>query len=148
MGEHDAPVGQQSDAERTHDSVSELKDQAKDAVQEVKDVAAHQADQRLTQVTSSLESIVRALHTAADELEGDGRARLADYTRRAASQMRKSTDYLDAEDTPAMMKDLEQVARDNPGTFLGGSFAAGLALGRFLHSSPPAQQNGGGNGSV
>lgn len=129
------------------DSTSDLKGQAKEAIRQVKDTAAHQTDRRLTQVASSLDSIVRALHTAADELEGDGQARIAEYTRRAASQVHKSTDYLNAEDAPAIMKDLAQVARDNPGTFLGGSFAAGLALGRFLHSSSPsAQQNGGSHG--
>lgn len=146
MVEHDSPIGDQSDAEEKQGSASDLKGQAKEALREVKDVAAHQTDRRLTQVASSLDSIVRALHTAADELEGDGQARVAEYTRRAATQVNKSTDYLNTEDAPAMLKDLEQVARDNPGTFLGGSFAAGLALGRFLHSSPSAQQNGGSDG--
>lgn len=150
MVEHDSPGGNQSDAERQQGSASSLKSQAKEALREVKQTAAQETDRRLTQVASSLDSIVRALHTAADNLEGDGQIRLAEYTRRAATQVHKSTDYLNTEDAPAMMKDLAQMARDNPGTFVGGSFAAGLALGRFLHSSPSAQQsaqqNGGSDG--
>lgn len=142
-----AQVADQFESERMQGSGSDLKGQAKDALRQVKETAVHQTERKLTQVSSSLDSIVRALHTAADEFDGDGQARLAEYTRRAASQMHKSTEYLNSEDTPAMMKDLQQVARDNPGTFLGGSFAAGLALGRFLHSSSPsAKQNGGSDG--
>ena len=49
--------------------------------------------------------------------------------------------YLDEETAPAMLSDLEDAARSNPATFLGTSFAAGLALGRFLRASEPEPTN-------
>jgi len=124
------------------DEVRTRKAQGEEAVSDVKETAKQEIDKRSDQVADGLDAVVRAMRAAADELEGDGQDRLAQYTRRAAGQVHRVTDYLHAEDTPAMLTDLETMARDNPGTFLGTSFAAGLAMGRFLHASKPEQERG------
>jgi hypothetical protein len=109
--------------------IREVKAQGKDAARQMKATAEKEIDKRSTQVADGLDSVVRAMYAAADELDGDGQDRLAEYTRRAADQVHRVTDYLHDEDTPAMLTDLEDMARTNPGTFLGTSFAAGLASG-------------------
>lgn len=45
--------------------------------------------------------------------------------------------YLEDEDSRVLLHDLEDVARRNPGAFIGLSFAAGLTVGRFLRASEP-----------
>lgn len=47
------------------------------------------------------------------------RATAKEETRRAAGQVERVTRYLHDEDAPAMPTDLEDMARRNPGTFLG-----------------------------
>lgn len=155
MVDHYPPAGGQSDAEglesevreqvaeaktAVKQEVRELKAHGKDAARQMKETAEKEIDKRSTQVADGLDSVVRAMYTAADELDGDGQDRLARYTRRAAGQVHRVTDYLHDEDAPAMLTDLEDMARANPGTFLGTSFAAGLALGRFLRSSQPKHE--------
>jgi hypothetical protein len=120
----------------------ELKAHGKDAARQMKETAEEQVDKRSIQVADGLDSVVRAMYAAAEELDGGGQDRLAEYTRRAADQVDRVTDYLHDEDAPAMMADLEDMARANPGTFLGTSFAAGLAMGRFLRSSQASHERG------
>ena len=120
---------------RTREQRDELMSRGRDAIGQVRDTAAAEVNRRSSEVAERLDSLVRALRTAADELEGDGQSWLADYTRRAAGQVDRVTGYLHDEEGPAMLGDLEEMARTNPGTFLGTSFAAGVAVGRFLRSS-------------
>lgn len=158
MVDHYPPAGGRSDAEElksdteeqveeakamVKEEVRDLKGQGKDAARQLKETAEKEIDKRSTQMADGLDSVVRAMYTAAEELDEDGQDRLAEYTRRAADQVDRVTDYLHDEDTPAMLTDLEDMARTNPGTFLGTSFAAGLATGRFLRSSQPDHERGG-----
>lgn len=130
--------------EKAREAKAQVKDQAeevkawgKETAREARDVAEEQVDRRTGQAADRLDTVVRALHSAADAFDDDGQDWLADYTRQAASQVDRVTGYLRDEDTPSMLSDLEGMARSNPGTFLGTSFAAGLAAGRFLRSSKP-----------
>ncbi len=158
MVDHNPPAGGRSDAEELESEVREqveeaktmvkqevreAKAQGKNAVRQMKETAEKEIDRRSTQVADGLDSVVRAMYAAADELDGDSQDRIAEYTRRAAGQVHRVTDYLHDEDAPAMLTDLEDMARANPGTFLGTSFAAGLAVGRFLRSSQPSHERGG-----
>jgi hypothetical protein len=54
------------------------------------------------------------------------------------------SDYLEKENPDALMGDAERVARDHPVTFLGSSFAAGIAAGRFLRASRARSSGGDG----
>jgi hypothetical protein len=62
---------------------------------------------------------------------------LARYGRQAAGQVERLASHVDSNDTNGVMREIENIARDNPAAFTGGTFAAGLLLGRFLRSSRP-----------
>jgi hypothetical protein len=98
----------------------DLKAQGREVADKVKHAAEGEIDRRSTKLADDLDSVGHAMRLAAEDLDGEGQDWLADYTRRAA-----------------MLADLEDTARRNPGTFLGTSFAAGVAAGRFLRSSRP-----------
>lgn len=125
----------------------ELKAQGREAVEEVKEQAKERVDRGTSRAAERLDAVVRALGTAARQLEEEGEGSLASYTRQAASRVDRMTGYLREEDAPAMMADLEDMARTNPGTFIGTTFAAGLALGRFLRASSPEGHPGNGSGA-
>lgn len=131
-------------AEQAKRKADELRAKGHEAVEQVKRQAEEQVDRRTSQMAGGLHSIVNALHTAAERLADDGRDWMADYTRQAAHQVDRVGGYLEDEDAPAMMADLEDMARSRPGTFVGTTFAAGLAMGRFLRSSRPSGSGGDG----
>lgn len=147
-GELEAGVREKADRAKTmaKDEVRDLKVQGREVADQVKQAAEGEIERRSTKLADGLDSVEQAMRVAAEDLERDGQEWLADYTRRAAGQVERVTRYLHDEDAPAMLTDLEDMARKNPGTFLGTSFAAGLAAGRFLRSSGPeaglGQQNG------
>lgn len=127
---------------RVREGAEELRTKGREALREVEHTARDQVERRSAEMAEEMESVVQAMRTAADELEEDGRTSMARYTRRAAEQMERMTRYLRDHDAPSMLHDVEDVARRSPGTFLGSSFAAGLALGRFLRSSRPSPDQG------
>lgn len=129
-------------AEQAKQKAEDLRAKGHEAVEKVKREAEDQVDRRTSQMADGLHSIVSALHTAAEQLAGEGQEWMADYTRQAARQVDRVSGYLEDEDAPAMMADLEDMARSRPGTFVGTTFAAGLAMGRFLRSSQPSTSNG------
>ena len=131
--------------QQAEEKAEEAKAQAREVASDVKQKAEEEVDRRTSQGADRLDTVVRALHSAADQLDADGQEWLADYTRKAAGQVDRVTGYLRDEDAPGMLNDLEHMARSNPGTFLGTTFAAGLAAGRFLRSSQPGAAEGDGS---
>lgn len=121
--------------EKAKQQTEELKNRAKDSAGDLKHRAEQEVDRRSSAVAHRLESVVRALRTAADELEEEGQGFFARYARRGADQVDRAVGYLDEEDASSMLHGVEDMARRNPATFLGTSFATGLAVGRFLRSS-------------
>jgi plasmid stabilization system protein ParE len=155
MADQHAPVDGRSDRElepgaraeeataMVKDEARDLKAQGEDAARQVKQAAQGEIERRSNNLADGLDSVGRAMRLAAEDLEGEGQDWLADYTRRAAGQVERVGRYLHDEDAPAMLTDLEEMARSNPGTFLGTSFAAGVAAGRFLRSSRPKHERQG-----
>lgn len=130
-GEATAMVGEEGES---------VKAQGEEAARQIKEAAQEEIDRRSTRLADGLDSIGRVMRLAAEDLDGEGQDWIADYTRRAAGQVERMTRYLQDEDAPAMLTDIEDLARRNPGTFLGASFAAGVVAGRFLRSSRPGRE--------
>jgi hypothetical protein len=82
-------------------------------------------------------ALASALREAGATLERDGEAELGRYGRQAAEQVERAAGYFERNDLNGFVHDLERTARDHPGAFVGGTFAAGVMLGRFLRSSRP-----------
>lgn len=128
--------------EEVKDRARGLKEEAREKVREVKDRAWEEGESRKAELSDRARSVTAALESAADELDERGETWLADRARVAATKVEDLTRYLDERDVERLMGDLEGTARSNPGTFVGGAFAAGMALGRFLRSSTPEPEGG------
>jgi hypothetical protein len=70
-----------------------------------------------------------ALHRNADRLPG---ARSCDMAHKAASGLESTSRYLRDHDSRAMINDLEQVIRRNPGPAIIGALAMGFLIGRAV----------------
>lgn len=126
--------------DQARDTVTQELRSARDDVQRR---AADSVNRQKHRVADRLDSIVHALHAAKQSLQDDDQGQLAQYVDDLTNQVERSTGYLRNNDYGAMMRDMENVARNNTGVFLGSTFAAGLAMGRFLRASEPDEETGG-----
>lgn len=135
-----------TDGERTEDiarnakgSVREMRDDLKSQVRERTDDAKHSVDRFATErkhtFAGTIEALATAFDSAASTLSEREERRLADWTREISGRARRLASYLEENDTRGLVTDLEGSAREHPAAFVGSSFAAGLAAGRFLRSS-------------
>lgn len=123
--------------ERAKAASRDLLDRAVEKKDELKQRASTVADERRTGVAERASSISRALHGAADTLRENGEPQLSDWVHQAAGQVERVVGYLEGKRVDGMAHDLEGLARSNPALFLGGTYVAGLALGRFLRATSP-----------
>ncbi|HEX6693303.1 MAG TPA: hypothetical protein VF035_01245 [Longimicrobiales bacterium] len=132
----------------TGGAVAELKAAGKDAVSTAKETVSELKEQMTERATEgvesrksvladSLSSVVNALRAAERSLREDNQTGLADYSSSIASYVERSSGYVRDNDMNGLMSDLQRVGRENTTMFMGGSFAAGAALGRFLRASAP-----------
>ena len=119
--------------EKTH----EVKERLQERSKELRSEAEQKAERWTTAMGEQIERVARALRTAGDALEDEGEGRMSGVTMSVAEQVERMGEYLRDENPGAMVRDLEQMARRNPGAFVGTTFVAGLLLGRFLRSSAP-----------
>jgi hypothetical protein len=104
--------------------VGQAKEQAKPALQGQKERAA-----------VSVGSTAEALRKGSQYLREQDQAAIARYVDEAADRVERFGGYLRGHDLDQLVVDAEQVARRQPGLFLGGAFAFGLLGARLLKSS-------------
>ena len=128
-------------AARARDAASaksrDLLDRAVEQKDELKQRAAGMADERRLQAAGRAESISRALQGAADSLRENGEPQLSGWVSQAAGQVERIVGYMQGKPADGMLHDFEDLARRNPALFLGGTYLAGMAVGRFLRASSP-----------
>ncbi len=132
------------DKEAAKEVVSQAKDKAGQAVGLAYEKVSEQASSKINEQKSSL---ALGLISVADNLRevdknlqnNDQDIPLANitgkYTGSLAGQIEQVANYLDTKEISEMVGDVEKFARRNPAVFIGGAFAAGLLLARFLKSS-------------
>jgi hypothetical protein len=104
---------------------------------ELKGQASERVDEATTRMGGRIGGIARAIRRAGEELRGDGDERLASLTDELAGQVERMGSYLEEENPGRMLQDLERMAKGNPALFVGGTFAVGMLLGRFLRADEP-----------
>jgi hypothetical protein len=117
---------------------TELKHAAERKADELKDAAMRRTDEITSSIGARMSMLARALNRACDELRDEGDSRLADMTGSTASYIERFGAYLDGRDTKGMISDVARSARSHPAFFVGGTFAMGLLIGRFLKADEPA----------
>jgi hypothetical protein len=114
-----------------------MKQDAKAAARELGREAEERADRWTTSVGRRAESLARALRVARDSLWTEGEEQMASVVGQAADHVDRMSGYLEDENPSAMLEDMAELGRRNPGAFLGSAFTLGLATGRFLRASSP-----------
>lgn len=125
--------------DRAKDSVREAREKAMTQVRERTDSARQGAtrmvDERKRTLADSVHALASAFDAAANSLSDGQQNRLADWSRELSGRAHRMASYLEEQDTRALVNDLEDTARRHPTAFMGTTFAAGLAAGRFLRST-------------
>lgn len=125
--------------QQAKDTVRDAREQVMTEVRERKDEAKQSAtrmvDKRTRTLSESMSALASAFDAAAASLGQENQDRLAGWTRELSGRARRMASYLEQQDARGLVNDLEGTAREHPATFVGTSFAAGLAAGRFLRSS-------------
>lgn len=109
----------------------------KATVEDAREGAEKRVDRWTETMGERVEHFAGALRAASDSLSSQGEKALAGIADDAAEQVTRVGGYLETEDSSAMMADLLDMGRRNPGAFLGSALAVGLAAGRFLRASSP-----------
>lgn len=93
-----------------------------------------QFEQGKQAAATQVERVASAVQHAATEL-GDGDGTLAGYATELSRGVQSLAENLRNRSVSDIAADMQTLARRNPTTFLLGSIAVGLALGRFMKAS-------------
>ena len=104
-------------------------------VSTVKERATAQLDAQKGRATEGLDAITHAVRQTTQQLRNEQHGTLAEYIDKVADQLERVSDGLRHKNVDELMRDAQQLARRQPALFIGGSFAAGLLVARFLKSS-------------
>lgn len=139
-------------ADKAKQKAGEVTQEAKNRAGEVKDKIMAQAQEAKTRVqaeaekgfeqgksrvVSQVSSVAQAFRKTSEQLREEDQGDLAGYTERIAEQVEKMSGYLEGKGLRGAMDDLETLARQRPGLFVGGALVVGLVAARFLRSSSP-----------
>ena len=132
--------------------VREVKEQV---VGQAKTVLGQARDSATTSLTESkrgladqVASVATAVRGTTDHFRSQDQQRIAEWTDGLAGQADRFAGYLRDADFGAMRRDVENLARRQPGVVVGGAFLLGLLGARFLKSSERKQRQGDGDWSV
>lgn len=126
--------------QKASEAGEKAKQKAGEMKEEVSDRAVAAADKQRPMVAERTDHFASALRSAGETLRQQDEQRFGKFADEAADQVEQFSERLRREDVRGMVSDLENAGRSNPGKFLGGTFAAGVMLGRFLRSSTPDDQ--------
>jgi hypothetical protein len=114
--------------DRAEDLAGQVRAEGQEQVQHYRNVAADKVD-----------TLADSIEAAAAELQGDDDvAQLSGHIADMASGLGRLADGLREKSTDQILRDVRQVARENPTLFIAGSVAIGFAITRFARASAPA----------
>ncbi len=136
-----SPGGQAEPGERVRQTGQEAMESAKAEGRDRLERGKHSA-------ADTVASTSEALDEAAASLSTQGQESLARATSVLADKLSGLANELESRSIDQLSRDATRLARDNPGLFVAGSVALGVALSRFLkasarHPSGSTQQYGG-----
>lgn len=112
---------------------------ASKALGQVQEKASTLVDTKTSDVAQSLTGVADTVRQFTEDLRSNQDApvaqTVAQYGDTVVNQVEKLADYLDRADLNKLTRDLETFAKRNPVVFIGGAFAAGILLARFVKSS-------------
>ena len=108
---------------------------ATDAVRQARSKLREAAEDQKHRAAQGIRGFAHSLHDMAGGLELENRDIAARYAQIAAEQLDRTAEALDRRDMAEMAGEVEAFAQARPAIFVGGAFAAGFLLARFLKSA-------------
>ena len=137
--EASSPSGEGGDLrEELRGDAQTLRDTAKDRIYTRVDAGKGTA-------ATQAKSLSSALDAAAGELK-DSPDWLRSLVQQGAQSLQRFSDTLQNKEPRELTRDVQQLARDNPGVFLAGCAAAGFAAARVLKAGVPESSPGSSDG--
>jgi hypothetical protein len=116
-------------------AINKVKSEAAGMAQDVKRQGQEQFESRKETAATQTEKLAGVVDRLSEELKGQDQESLADYAGQLAGNMKSFADSLRQRNLDELVRDTQQLARNNPSLFLMGSVAVGIALSRFLKAS-------------
>jgi len=152
-GQH-APAGQQGNAgasarqdSRSTGSSEELKEQASHLAEDAKRQGKAQADHYREVAADKVGQVADRIKAAAGELDEGATSSLSSHITGLADSMGRLSSDLREKSGDEILRDVNRLARQNPGMFVAGGLAVGFGLARLMKASASASQHGGGSES-
>lgn len=128
--------------EKAGEVVDKTQQQAEEVAQRARDQAKSAVSQQKERAATELHSIAQAFRQTGSRLRQENKETVAHYSERMADQVDSLSNYMSRHDVDQFVRDAENAIRRQPELVLGGAFAAGLLLSRFLKSSSKQDQGG------
>jgi len=125
--------------------INKMKSDAAGLAQDVKRQGEEQFESRKHTAAAQTERLAEVVDRAAEELRGQDQQSLADYAGELAGSMKNFAESIRERSLDELLRDTQQLARNNPTLFVMGSVVAGIALSRFLKASADRSDRGGGD---
>ena len=113
----------------------QVQQKAKELTSEAQEQAKSAVETRKEQAVEGLEGIAQAFRQTGQNLRTSEQGAVADYSEQVANQIERLSSFLSERNVDQLLGDAESYARSHPELFLGGAFALGLLVGRFIKSS-------------
>lgn len=127
--------------EQVRQAKDKVMDQARTTLRDARDRAGSTFTQSRRQAADQIGGIGHAFRRTSDTLRGEDQARFADVADTVSRQIDRVADYLRESDGRTIARDLESLARRQPGLVFAGAFALGVVAARFFKSSTPGYRS-------
>jgi hypothetical protein len=121
-------------------------DELRSDVQQVGTTAANrlqsEVDARKSTAANQAKSVSSAIQRAAGELDDSAPTWLKSAFEQGAERIQRFADTIDQKDSRQLLGDVQNFARNNPGTFLAACAAAGFAAARIFKAGAEPQSSG------
>lgn len=121
---------------------TDVKAIAGDVAREAQKLAELRLDTGKGFVAEGFGTVAGAIRNTGEQLRQSPVGPVSGYLGDAADSIQQASKYLENKSVGEVVSDVEDFARREPLIFLGGTFAVGLLLGRFLKASSPEGRRG------
>jgi len=141
QGSSSGTVGRAVDQaqDRAGQTVDQVQQTASQVVDQAKETVTTQVESQKDRLAESVSSVAQAIRQTGEGLRGQQQGVVAGYADTAADYVERLGTMLRERDVNDIIYEVESYARRNPIPFLGGAFALGFAISRFLKSSREGQ---------
>lgn len=129
------PAVEQQNKGKVGQAAEQAQQKAKEFTGQAQEQAKSAVATRKEQAVEGLDGIAHAFRQTSERLREENNPMVADYSEQVANQIERFSSFLGERDVDQLLGDAEIYARRHPEVFLGGAFALGLLVGRFIKSS-------------